>query len=89
MSADTCSTCAHWRRQAPTIATAIRRASPAPDVGTCQLIAPGVFMQAGIPVTLWPETHADRTCGDWMVSGPFDPNGGEEMNNIVPLRGAA
>ena len=90
MSAATCSTCAHWHRAAPPLATAIRHANPDQWVGTCQLLAPSLISQAGVPMTLFPQTHADRTCGDWMISGPHGPDDGEEIDsNVVPLRGAA
>lgn len=92
-----CGNCRWWEPQAPSLATATERYSVSPGVGACHARAPVVFNQGpGLSpqeVTLFPETHQDRFCGDWDAPvEDDDPDDGEEVatGDVVPfMRSAA
>lgn len=88
MTDRTCATCRWWHQGAPPLATASRHATPVPSVGTCQLYAPVLAETRWFPVTMFPETHADRTCGDWQEG--LEPDDGERASaDVVPIRSEA
>jgi hypothetical protein len=90
---DTCRTCEHWSNELPTLASGMRRpAGSDPDKGSCHRLSPTVFVAAGIPMSLFPETHAEQFCADWSPELPDDDDGGGEeadADNVVPFRDAA
>jgi hypothetical protein len=84
-----CETCAWWCRQMPVIAAATRDAAQRPDLGSCQ-VNPPVPLPGVRFAAEWPQTHESRFCGAWApdVAGS-DPDGGERISTVVPLRMAA
>ena len=92
----TCATCAHWSNTEPAMATGIRRAAGADQaIGTCLFSAPTVLSLAGVVVSQWPQTHADRHCGEWTEHAGGPDNGeraGDDRTNgltVTPFRRAA
>ena len=79
----TCAGCAWWERSAPKLANATRDPSASAYVGVCQRHAPVVVqVSGGFAVSLYPETHETRFCGDWREREnttaevlPFKPKG--------------
>jgi hypothetical protein len=90
---DRCETCTWWSRGAPRLSTGFGDASATPHIGTCQNRTPEVFLSAGpgFPISIWPETHAHRFCGDWVGEDEVHgPDGGEEVGDgqhdaVVPI----
>ena len=88
-----CATCAYWTEGASPLATAAPAANPlaTPGVGTCSLYPPVVIETTWFPVSVLPEVHGDRVCGDWMPD--FDPDDGARednpADNVVKLERAA
>lgn len=65
-----CATCVFWRRDLPPVTTGWRRPTGADDqLGTCEYASPFVLMLGGAAVSMQPETHEDRACGEWMGDG--------------------
>lgn len=79
-SNQTCGNCQFWHRGSPGIARAERDPSLGPDEGACQLTLPFVIAVAGGIVSVWPVTHADRTCGEWDARDDAGPGGGEVIH---------
>jgi hypothetical protein len=89
----TCETCAWWTRE-PELANALRRPDgSASDLGVCQVNAPVVVGTGGFRMSVFPEVRAHRFCSRWEPEDEGgdggDGGGGEEVTNVVPLRGAA
>jgi hypothetical protein len=87
-----CATCAYWTEGASPLATAAPDRNPLanPNVGTCSLYAPVVAETQWFPVSMFPEVHGDRVCGDWVPDEPDD--GAREdipTDNVVKLDRAA
>ena len=81
-SPETCSTCVWWNRAAPCRATMLRDPQAEQFLGTCELNAPVVVPGiGGLPITVFPQTHADRTCGHWADHRPVD--GGDDGEPVV------
>lgn len=83
----TCSTCIWWNRAAPCRATMMRDPTGGQDfLGTCELNAPVVVPGiGGLPISVFPQTHADRTCGHWADgTAGGDGDGGERT--VVPFK---
>lgn len=93
MTACICRTCDHWHEGESPLAAATPERYPLakPSIGTCTLYAPVVAETKWFPVTVFPEVHAERTCGDWTPRAPADPDDGERVttDNVVPLGRAA
>lgn len=71
-----CGDCLYWQRCGPKLANATRDPSSAVDVGTCQARSPVVVQADGpFPVSMFPQTHESRMCGEW-VSLEDDDDGG-------------
>lgn len=90
--AERCETCTWWCRGAAQLSTgSLDGASPS-DVGTCQNRTPFVVLSTtpGLPISMWPQTHANRFCGDWVGENEADSPGGEEVpveaDRVVSLR---
>jgi len=82
-----CDTCRFWTRKGPQLSAATRDPCEKTWLGTCQIEPPKLMMLSGTPVGLWPQTPADRFCGEWEpeISGG-GPDDGERANgNIVPF----
>ena len=78
-----CANCANWSNTEPSMSTGIRRPRGAnEEIGTCLLSGPTVVSLAGIIVSVFPETHADRHCGDWTEEDDGGPDDGE---TVVPF----
>lgn len=76
-----CSTCVWWQPDQPALSTGLRRPAGADlSIGACIARPPAVFSQAGIPVSTFPEVHADRVCGDWTPLPAGGPDGGEVIS---------
>ena len=94
MSADLrperCGTCAYWS-QGPAIAAAVRRPAGSDENLGCCHRDPPTHWGNHFPVSVFPEVHAHRFCGDWMPAGEPDGDGreGVPVDNVVQLRGAA
>jgi hypothetical protein len=85
-----CETCAWWCRQMPVIAAATRDAAQRPDLGSCQVNPPVPLTGRDRYAAEWPQTHASRFCGAWTPDlGGADPDDGERISTVVPLRMAA
>lgn len=88
-----CATCAFWTDGASPLAAAGPVVDPLakPNVGTCSLYAPVVVATTWFAVSMFPEVHGDRVCGDWMPD--FDPDDGARddipAGNVVKLERAA
>lgn len=79
-----CSTCIWWERMGPKLANAVRDPSASEQVGTCQVRAPIVVQgNSPFPVSMFPETHESRFCGDWEGLGDYDDGDGGER--VVPF----
>jgi hypothetical protein len=100
MSADPeiCATCMWWHRQGSALAKLSIRLDVDHDVGTCQ-VSPPVPLP-GFAAGVFPQVHANRTCGAWEDEDEGDgPDGGERMDHtdhgeqlgdkIVQLRAVA
>ncbi|WP_242186557.1 hypothetical protein [Sphingomonas sp. CARO-RG-8B-R24-01] len=76
-----CATCGWWERCGPKLANATRDPSSGYDLGTCQLHAPVVIQgDAPFPVSMFPQTHESRFCGDWEArQGGGGGDGGERI----------
>jgi hypothetical protein len=89
----TCATCRWWVPRGATIAQAQRNPAVPINVGTCQARSPQVVRTVFGAQGFWPETHADRYCGEYFPDDFDDggPGGGEQVpaDNVVPLRDAA
>lgn len=82
----TCATCIWWERMAPRLANAARDPSARYEVGTCQARSPVVIQgNSPFPVSMFPETHESRFCGDWEGEGDFDDGDGGERIIAFPL----
>lgn len=86
----TCSTCAWWSNTEPSMATGIRRPNGAnPQIGICRRAAPILMQAGGVPMTRFPETHADRGCGQWTGKGSGPDDGERAPSTVTPFRKAA
>lgn len=88
-----CATCAYWTEGASPLATAAPGGNPLAkaDVGTCSLYAPIVIKTQWFPVSVFPEVHADRVCGDWFPEDEPDDGARDDVptDNVVKLERAA
>jgi hypothetical protein len=88
-----CRTCLFWNKGGAPIATTTRIPDPNPDLGVCESLPPTVHIVGGGAHSMFPATHGDRACWDWVPnnSAPSGPDGGRRklVDNVVPLRGAA
>lgn len=85
-----CATCRHWHEGAPPLSAASLNPQAKANVGTCQLYAPVLTESRWFLVSMFPETHADRSCGDWEERP--DPDDGERADIdtvVVPIRSEA
>lgn len=90
MTARACATCRWFAKGAPALAAATLNATTKPGVGTCQLYAPVLAETRWFPVSMFPEVHAERWCGDWQEGD--DPDDGERAAvpaEVVPIRSVA
>lgn len=60
-----CATCIWWQRSAPKLANAKRDPAAGLHNGICQSRPPIVVSFSPFPLTLFPETHESRFCGEW------------------------
>ncbi len=87
--AGSCADCIWWSEGAPPTSTATRNIKPVFGIGTCERLPPTVISQVGIPVSLFPETAGDRSCGWWECDGIDDGgDGGERVpsGEVIPIR---
>jgi hypothetical protein len=76
----TCGTCRWWVRQGPPLSNAILDPRVHVDEGTCQAHAPFVVEQSMMAISVFPQTHETRFCGDWC---PTDTGGGGGGDRVV------
>lgn len=85
LSGRSCATCAWWTRKGPRLASASRNPAAAESTGTCQAHAPVVAQVLGggrpLPVSVFPETHESRFCGEWRAIG----GGGDDGERVLPF----
>jgi hypothetical protein len=85
-----CATCAFWRRQGSPLSKIHMVIDVDPDVGTCQAMPPSVLPAYASGV--FPQIHADRSCGEWTSldgddeDGPAGPDNRERSPTVVPFR---
>ncbi|MDO7843429.1 hypothetical protein [Sphingomonas immobilis] len=88
-----CEICRHWHRASPPLATGTRNRREDPNVGACQLYPPVLAETKWFPVSMFPEVHASRVCGEWeeVYPGHDGGGGGEEIapDNVVKLSAVA
>jgi hypothetical protein len=91
-NAPRCENCRHWHRLTPPIATGTRNVREDANLGACQLYPPVIATSKYFPVSMFPEVHASRVCGEWEEEyPPVDGGGGEEVapDNVVKLSAVA
>ena len=83
-----CGDCLWWQRCGPKLANATRDPSSPADVGSCQARSPVVVQGDGpFPVSMFPQTHESRMCGEWVSSEDEDdggPHGGGQRVIAFP-----
>lgn len=85
-----CENCRWWDEDGAQFATATREVAPQKGVGTCEVDRPQcVTLANGLIVTVFPQTHGNRVCGRWTPLTDGDPDDGERMGEVVPIRSAA
>lgn len=88
-----CDNCEWWVENGPQLANATRDLVKASRVGTCQVRPPAAMLLAGVIVTVFPETHADRFCGEWGPQDAEAPSPGEKhripASEVVSIGAAA
>lgn len=90
-----CANCAYWTEGASPLATAAPHVDllAKPNVGTCSLYAPVVVETKWFAVSMFPEVHGDRVCGDWQSDDQPDGDGGDKLappvDNVVKFEAAA
>jgi len=71
-----CGDCLWWQRCGPKLSNATRDPSSAADIGTCQARSPVVAQADGpFPVSMFPQTHESRMCGEWVSLENEDDGG--------------
>ena len=59
-------------------------------MGTCEVAGPQcVTLGNGVIVSVFPQTHGDRVCGRWTALTDGEPDDGEKVGTVVPIRSAA
>lgn len=90
---DRCATCLFWQRGGSMISAAARDPAATDDVGSCNVRSPFVAPSIHFPVGVFPQTHANRFCGDYEPRDEDDGDDGEREpqpdGNVVELRSAA
>lgn len=85
-----CETCRWWDEDGAQFANATREVAPRKGVGTCEADPPtSVVLSNGVIVSVFPTTHGHRVCGAWTALANGDPDDGERMGEVVPIRSAA
>ena len=75
--AKNCATCVYWQRLGPQLANAKRDPGAGEGTGTCQARSPAVVNSEHFPVSMFPQTHESRFCGEWegTLARPDDGGG--------------
>lgn len=85
-----CETCRWWDEDGAQFATAVREVVPEKGIGTCEVSGPqSAVLPNGLIVSVFPRTHGDRVCGRWAALTDGEPDDGERVGTVIPIRSAA